>query len=152
MADVSITGADRLKTVARNLEAAGRGDLVKELRSTLRVAAKPLIPHSRAEALRRLPQSGGLARLVAKTPQRITVSTGRGAAVKLSIGKKGSGARAADAGTVRHPTFGRRPFVSQPVQPGWASDTFEQEGPAIREDVVRALDRFADRLVDRRRL
>ncbi len=147
--DVSVSGADRFKALSDQLRAAGRGDLVKELQKALRDAVKPITPKSRAEATKRLPQSGGLAGKVAKAPQRVTARAGQSSAsLRLTIAGKRSGAYGADKGKVRHPVFGRRgKWVEQQVKPGWFTDVVEAEKPQVRDEVVKVLDDFRDRII-----
>lgn len=143
MTDLSVRGAEDFLALSKRMKAAGQGELRKELNKGLREAVKPLIPQTRAAARSRLPQRGGLAALVAKEPQRVQVRTGAGTAgVRLVVGQKGGGARAADQGAIRHPVFGRPTFVTQQVRPGWFTETAEGEFDQIRDGVLDVLDDF----------
>lgn len=146
--DLRVEGVDRMLALGRALEAAGRGDLVREMQRGLRQGAKILTPLTRAEARRRLPQRGGLAERVARTPQPTSARIGsRGASVTIRIGKRGSGARAAELGKVRHPVFGSSRFVSQNVQPGWFSDVAKAKRNDVRHEVLAVLDDYNERLI-----
>lgn len=135
-----LRGADDFLALSKRLKAQGRGELRKALNKALQESAKPLIPKTRAAALSRLPSRGGLAARVAREPQRVQVRTGaRTAGVRLVVGKKGGGARAADRGAIRHPVFGRPVFVVQPVTPGWFSETAQENAGAVREDIRKTL-------------
>jgi len=147
--DFEIKGADQFLRLSKALKHAGRTGLRKELTAGMRRAAKPLIAKSRAEALQRLPRRGGLAKQVAKEPQRIQVRTGaRTAGVRVVVGKRSGGARAANRGVIRHPVFGnRKVWVNQSVPPDWFDDTMRASAPSVRRELERALEDIADRIV-----
>lgn len=145
---VTVKGADAFYRLSKELKRTGKTGLRKELNQELKKAAQPIIPLTRAAALRRLPQSGGLAGIVAKTPQRVQVRTGeRTAGVRIVVGKSNSGARAANRGVVRHPTFGKEPWVSQPVLPGWFDDTAKAQAPPVRKRLTVAMETVATKIV-----
>ena len=147
MADFEVQGADRFLRLSKALKEAGRKDLRRELHAGMRKAARPLISKTRSEAGRRLPQRGGLARQVAKEPQRVEVRTGRTAGVRLVVAKKAGGARGANRGVIRHPVFGNREvWVDQKVPAGWFDDPIKAEATAIRRDVERAVQNVIDRI------
>lgn len=145
---VEVRGADDFLRAARAMRDAGRGDLLKEMQKALRKAPKTITQQSRQRALSSLPSSGGLAQRVARAPQRVTARAGNTTAkVVLRVGKKGSGARGADDGLVRHPVFGnRRAFVGQRVTPGWFTQTARNQAPQVRREVTDTLADYAARL------
>lgn len=147
--DFEVRGADDFYRLSKALKHAGRTQLRKDLNKSLRTSAKPLISKTRQEALRRLPQRGGLAAQVAREPQRIQVRTGSTTAgVRIVVGKNRGGAQQANRGVVRHPVFGNREvFVEQRVTPGWFDDPIKQSAPEIRRDLERALESAADKIV-----
>lgn len=143
-----IHGTDQFLRLSKALKDAGRLDMRKELHTALRKAPRRLIPETRREARERLPRRGGLAELVAKAPQRVKVTTGRNPGVRITAGKPGSGARAAERGRLRHPVFGnRRVWVTQEVTPGWFSEPLQKGAPAVRRDLEHALEVVAERIV-----
>lgn len=145
--DFKVTGAADLLKLGHRLKAEQGVSVLKELTKALQKGAKPIVPATRQEALRRLPKRGGLAARVAKAPQRVTARIGStSASVRITVGGKKSGAYGANIGTVRHPVFGRKRYVNQSVRPGWHTDTAEKEAPKARADVVDVMERFADRL------
>ncbi len=148
-ADFQVTGADQFVKLSKALKNAGRTDLRRDLNKRLRDAGKPLIAKTR-EAARsgRLPDSGGLAALVAKEPQRVVVSTGRDPGVKIVVGRKGGGARAANRGEVRHPVFGRSgSFVTQQIEgAGWFDATLADAAPTVLPFLEKALNDVVDRV------
>jgi hypothetical protein len=146
--DFEVHGADQFLKLSKALKNAGRTELRKELHKGIRQAARPLIPAARAEALRRLPKSGGLAAQVAKEPARVQQRTGSDPGVRIVIGRNRGGARAANRGVIRHPVFGNREvWVDQRVQPGWFDDSMKASAPEIRRGIERAMDAVIDEIV-----
>lgn len=151
--DIDVKGGEDFYRLSKALKAAGETELRKELNKELRNAAKPLIPVTRAVARRTLPRAGGLADKVARAPQRVQVRTGeKTAGVRIVVGaRRGSAARMANMGHVRHPVFGdRKTWVTQelPQAEGWFDETLEQEAPKVaRPAIEAALELIADRVV-----
>lgn len=145
-------GADDFLRLSKALKEAGhtgKGGLRNELNAEMRKAVKPVIPLTRAEALRILPHRGGYAILVSKTPQRVQVRTGdRTAGVRVVVATSKSSARRANRGVIRHPTFGNREaFVDQKVTPGWFDVPAQDALPEVRAAALNALDLFAKHVV-----
>lgn len=143
--DLSIRGAEQLGDLAKQLRAAGdegKG-LKRELYRGLNRATKPLKAEAQKEAGSRLPQSGGLAALVAKSKFSTRTRTGRDPAVTITA--KGTGATT-DKGFVRHRVFGRGPWVRQSVEPGWFTDTMRAGAPAVRKELNEAIETVADQI------
>lgn len=113
----------------------GRRQIVKALRRGLTRAVRPVIPKVRAHAIDILPSSGGLGRWVASAKIGARIGyTSRTAGVRLRGGRKSlrdaSDLRRLDAGSLRHPTFGRRhgnAWHPQKVTPGWWTDPLSQD-------------------------
>lgn len=146
--DFRVSGAEDFLKLSKALKAAGRTELRKELTKGLREGAKPLIPITREAAREMLPKHGGLNERVARAPQRVAVKTGGDPGVKLVAGKSGSGARAADAGVVRHPTFGNRAaFRATRVRPGWFTNTAEQHVGEVLPALEKAVEAVIDKVV-----
>lgn len=146
--DFEIHGADQFLALSKALKHAGRTELRKELNKRIRVAAKPLIPKARAEAMARLPQRGGLAKQVSKEPMRVQTRTGRDPGVRIVVGKRGGGARQANRGRLRHPVFGNRErWVTQQVKPGWFDDPMAASAPDVRRGVEAAMQSIVDDIV-----
>jgi hypothetical protein len=142
--------AEDFLAVSKRLKAAGNTGLRRELNKNIRKAAKPVINETRKAARARLPKRGGLADLVAAEPQRVQVRTGaKTYGVRIVVGKRRGGARGADRGVVRHPVFGGGTWVSQPVPPGWFTETARQKAPEARKDVLEALQAVKRQVVGR---
>lgn len=147
--DFTVKGADQFVALSKALKHAGRTELRKELNKGMKQAAKPLVAKSRAEALARLPQKGGLAKQVAREPQRVQTRTGaRTGGVRVVVGKKRGGAQMANRGFIRHPVFGNREnWVTQEVRPGWFDDTMKASAPDIRRELMAAMEAIAQQVV-----
>ena len=146
--DLTIKGADQLGDLARALRAAGDSGkgLKRELYRGLNRATKPLKAEARENAASRLPQSGGLAAQVAKSRLTTKILTGRNPGVAIA-GKSGSAAATTDRGFVKHPVFGRTPWVTQQVSgAGWFTDTMKSAAPTVRKELVQAIDNVADQI------
>lgn len=139
--DFEVHGADQFLKMSKALKEAGRTGMRRELHTGIRKAARPLVKKTRDEAKRRLPKRGGLAAQVAKEPQRVQVRTGtKTAGVRIVVGKKQGGARAANRGVIRHPVFGNREvWVDQKVPARWFDDPIEASAPEIRREIERSL-------------
>lgn len=149
--DFDVRGADEFARLSKALKSAGRTELRKQLNKKLRDATKPLIAETR-QAAGDLPSRGGFAALVAKEPQRVQVRTGdKTAGVRIVVGKKSGGARAADQGSIRHPVFGRPVFVTQSVKPGWFTETLRDSAPTVRPFLEQALEDVARQVVNEAR-
>lgn len=147
MSDFEVTGADQFLRLSKALKNAGKTDLRKELTKGLRDATKPLIADTRS-ATSRLPQSGGLANLVAKSPQRVQVRTGRDPGVRIVVPRNRSGARGANRGVIRHPVFGnRRVWVNQKVPSGWFDEPLRDGAPVVRRHLEEALHVVAEKVI-----
>ena len=144
---ISVSGADDFYRLSKALKNAGKVELRKQLNKQLREAAKPLVQDARDAARRELPQKGGLAAQVAKSPIRVQVRTGaRTAGVRIT--GRGQGLRGADRGRLRHPVFGNRDrWVTQDVKPGWFTGTMEREAPKVKPAIDQAIQDVADVIV-----
>ena len=139
-------GPEQLARISRQLrEEANRG-LRRELDKALREAVAPLrtaLPESARETL---PKRGGLAGQIAAS--RISVRripAARGGGLRLTATNPRA-LRLLNRGRVRHPVFGREPWVTQKVRPGWWDRPIEQAGPDVQAAVKEAVGRVADRI------
>ncbi len=138
MADFEITGGAQLRELGVKLRAADKQLRLKAARN-LRAATRPVIKKQREAALSRLPKSGGLAALVAKSRIGTSVkTTGRTVAVSI-VARNPDNIRNIDKGTVRHKTFGRLPWVDQAVTPGWFTEPAEEAKPEMAAALTEAI-------------
>ena len=146
-AEFEVTGADDFLRLSKALKAAGRTQMRKDLTNAMKKAAKPLIVETKAEARRTLPQRGGLAKLVAKAPQRVKVATGKDPGVSIVVSRS-HGVRGADKGLIHHPVFGdRTDWKPQVVPSGWFERPLQAGAPLIRPELQKALEHMLDRVV-----
>lgn len=159
--EVVVEGAWQLKVLSRHLKEAGpegKG-LRKELLKEIRKAVEPAKDAARASAAADLPHRGGLAALIAgsKFTSRTKLG-GRDVGVIISARHRKTGGRpgmialkAMDRGRLRHPVFGnRKVWVTQAVRPGWFTRPMEATAPAVRRDVLDAMEKTAEKIVRRR--
>ena len=104
------------------------------VRKGIRDAVRPLTEGVVEEGAEGLP--GGLAaHVVAKGSRPQTRQSAR--AVTVVFGKKaGPQIGAIDEGSVRHPTFGHKPWVSQSIPAGAFSEALEGRLPEVRKAVA----------------
>ena len=154
MAGVTIQtrGADKLARLGQAIKDAGDKELKRELAAAARRSTKPLTLAARAGASR-LPQRGGLAARVASAKfSTRTRTVGKGAGVRI-VGRHAYNLRRMDRGVVRHPVYadGSKPradwaWVSQPIEAGWFTEAEEAAVPAVRVELVRAVENLIRRL------
>jgi uncharacterized protein YbjQ (UPF0145 family) len=137
--DVTVRGADDLARVAKRLRETGDKELKRELYRGLQRATKPLKANAQKAAGAQLPQSGGLAAIVARSRLTTKVLTGKNPAVKIVA--KGT-AVTTDKGFVRHPVFGGA-WVTQKVQGGWFSETLADGADEVRAELIEAMNDVA---------
>lgn len=143
-----VEGADQLRLISLRLKAAGEIELRKAMARNIRIATLPARVAVRASAMETLPAGGGLNQWVAKATTRTSVLTGaKTAGVLIRVSRKGHDMKDIDKGTVRHPVFAkkgrRRVWVSQQVEPGFASKPLTALTPAVAAACKIAMDETA---------
>jgi hypothetical protein len=148
--DLTVTGADKLAKLAAALKEAGHEDLRKELGKAMGRAARPLKAAARAGAAQGLPYRGGLAERVATSRfTSRTRTTGRNVGVRI-VGASDMDLKAMNRGRLKHPVHGnRRVWVTQQIPPGWFTNSQLIEVPAVRAELVKAIDAVARKLKER---
>ncbi len=160
---VSVHGANRLKTLSRDLKAAGAGDLRRELRKEIRQAGKPVVADVRRAvmAVNVSSSRGGTARPDRSTGLRARVAratglsvTARGIRIRVSgrrLGKDAKLAKYLDASLGRytrwrHPVFGnRKVWAEQKGQPFFFV-TIRKHTKDFRKACFDAMDKTADKI------
>jgi hypothetical protein len=140
-----VGGAEDFLRLSKALKAAGQTELRKELNKAMRNAAKPLLPKVRQAARDTLPKKNKLNERIAKKPFRVQTRTGANTAGVRIVGSKVD--PRINEGRVYHPVFGRTPGVVQRVTPGYFDKTLTEHGPQVRDDLAKALDDFAETLI-----
>jgi hypothetical protein len=137
---VQIVGGHQLLVLSQRLRAAGATGAKREMTKGLNRATKPLKAAAKANAKVVLPHRGGLGRRVARTKMQTKVRTGRVADVRiLALPSAVADPRRIDQGRVKHPTWGRAPWVLQDVTPGWATKPWEEGGPIVAKEMIGVL-------------
>lgn len=148
--DAQVQGAEQFLRLSKALKEAGQTKLRAELNKQLAASVRPMVPLARASARSRLPQRGGLAARVAKSPMSVKVATGTktfGVRVVV-IKRQGTAARGLNRGQFRHPVFGDRDrFVVQEVEPGWFDDVAKAQADDVRKAALAAIEAVADKVI-----
>lgn len=83
----------------------------------------------------------------AEATKDLTLKEGRVRASKLRT-SSAQDLQRIDDGTVRHPTFGHGPTVTQAVKPGWFSEPMREGADAVREELLDAIEVVAHELAN----
>lgn len=145
----SASGSVQLAALAKQLKAASRGDLRRELLRGLRQATAPARSTVPESARATLPRRGGLGELIATEVKVTTRSSLSGSQARVRIvATENHSIGAIDAGRVRHPTFGKpNSWVTQNVRPGFFSTPMRALQPAAYQQVQAAIVRIQRSLI-----
>lgn len=160
---VSVDGAQRLKQLSRDLKAAGRGDLQRDMRREIRAAGKPVVEDIRRAVLgvdvsssrggtAPPDRSTGLRARVAKATGIST--TARGIRIRVSGRRLGDDAKLAkylDASLGRyarwrHPVFGNRDNWAQQQGEPYFFNTIRKHTKDFRKAVDTAMAKTAAKI------
>lgn len=147
-ADITIRGADQLALLSRRIKETGNGGLRRDLLRGIQRAAKPLKGVAQKSALDNLPHTGGLNEVVASSKFGVrTRTSGNSPGVRV-VAVSGHDIESLDKrGQLRHPVFGNRDvWVSQQVRPGWFTAALAAQAPAVRVQIIAAMQLTASRL------
>lgn len=152
MVSDGIRGTEQLRELGAALKGADK-DIKRELQRGFREAGKPLVKDVKAGILATFPNRGGLAALAAKSTIGIrTRFSGANAGIRLQATGRALDTRTLQGmdatGTWRRQVWGKA-WVEQSdsrVQ-GWFSEETEKNAPQIRGDLIKAMNRAADRIV-----
>lgn len=134
---------------ARALRQAGDKKLRASWAAAIRAASKPAGAAVLESAGRELPQRGGLGRRVAAS--KITVQA---AAMRAAVSLRSPNDLAAiDSGVLRHPVFARKgkhaAWIAQAVRPGAFRRPFDEQAPAVRQQILAATGDVMQELANR---
>lgn len=138
---IELRGAEQLTALAARLKEAGDRGLQRELSKGIRKAVQPFKAAVAASAESMLPSSGGLAGVAAAASvPRVSRSAANGVRL-IAKGKRGlKGLAQLNAGSVRHPVYGRRSaWVTQGVTPGFWDKAVEEVSPEVRKQIELAV-------------
>ena len=152
---IEIRGADGFLKLSKALKQAGETELRKGLHKGMRGAVSKHKPKAEARLDEVLP-SGLKDR--AKVRQAIRVKTGGnpGVSVVVPYGKRaahGLGASNArmlnNQGAIRRPTFGREPWVTQPIDggAGWFDEVWQVATPEVRRALEQEVQAVLEQIV-----
>jgi hypothetical protein len=148
--DLKVVGADQLARVSRALRDANAKDLKQELRRGLGQATKPLRIAAKANAAAVLPRRGGLGARVARTRMTTRIRTGGNPLVQIKAAANAvNDPLRIDRGRIRHPVWGRGPWVLQDVPKGWFTKPMQKGAPVVRPELIHAMDDVARKVARR---
>lgn len=142
-------GAEQLADLGKAFKKQSGTPLKKQLLAGIRKEGKPAILAARRSATSTLPSRGGLAARVSKTPIGVrTRLSGNSAGIQVKATGKGGASAVSeiDQGRVRHPVWGRAPWFSQSVRPGWFTKPMEAHEAQFRTSVTRVIDETARKI------
>lgn len=146
----SVVGGDEIHAFATRLKGAEK-PLRLAVNKSLREIAKPLGEDMLRGGADAMPRSGGLSARVRNSGVTMgTLRGGSGASARIEIrlkSREGYDLTALDRGQLRHPVFGRGPWVSQSVPSGKFMEPFNEAAPKVRDElateIAKALDQIA---------
>lgn len=154
MSGVDVQGVDQLKRLGRGLKAFDDRKFKNAVSRQLRTVVKPFGDAAKEHAREILPKRGGLNHIVdtARVGVRTTTS-GRYTGVSITMRKNKSGSSKQrdlvnlDAGSLRHPVFGRPDrtrkqwtWVNQKVPAGFWTTPMRAQAPAAQRALMPVLD------------
>lgn len=146
--DIRVTGAHQLAAVSRALKQHGDKALTSEMTRGITRSVKPLKRDVKAHARSSLPKRGGLAKRVARTslPHR-TRKTGSRAGVRIEAKANAvNDPGRIDRGRIKHPVFGKGPWVLQDVTPGWFTKPLKDGAPVVRKELIKVMDDVVNKI------
>lgn len=147
VADIRIEGTEKFVALSRALRRHGSKELRGELTKGITQATKPLKKQAKDSARTSLPRRGGLARRVARTSLPTKRRTGNNPGVRIEAKPNAvNDPGRIDRGRIKHPVFGRGPWVLQDVQRGWFTEPMEGAAPEVRQELVKVIDRMIDKI------
>lgn len=148
--DLSVTGADHLAAVGADLRRVADKDLTKKFQKAMQHAAAPLRDEAAAAALYVLPKRGGLAELIGDRKNFTAKVRTRGPRTGVRVeSKKNHDVASLERGRIRHLTFGRPPWVSQPTDRNWFTTAETRKAQTVRPELEKAMDEIKTELAGR---
>lgn len=146
--DFRIEGGQQLAALAKDLKAAGRNDLRKQMLKELRTVQKPAVEAATETARHVLPHHGGLNELVKFAPR--TSLSGDVASLRVVGSMSKSNLRLINStGLVRHPVFGHRDrWTTTSVPAGWFEQSMSHLSPTVQAAMLRVVRDIANRIED----
>lgn len=144
---LSVQGEEDLRRLASAYRG-GERHIRTGIRKGLQKAAKPLAEDVRDGAAGDLPSRGGLAARIAGARAAVSfTASARATAVSIRLGTREKyDLKAMDSGTLRHPTYGRPPWVAQAITAGAFTRPFEAGAGDVRDAVTKAVGEALDQI------
>lgn len=165
--ETRLVGGDELRKLAKDLKAAGRGDLRKDMTKRLRTSVQPIVPEMRRK-IKALPGAGGTDKRSKKAkeqrPRGLHDSTARGVQAKVSVAGPKVGVRIridprlfpdgqknlprylnGSLPRWRHETYGHEPWVTQDSHE-YFEPTILPHRARVEAEVIKVLDDVRDQL------
>ena len=136
-----VRGSEDFLRLAAKLDEGDR-KLNNGIRRRLREVAKPLGSEVRDTLAESMPRRGGLSAMIGRS--KVSVSP----RVEIRVRSAGHDLEAMDAGMLRHPTFGHKPWVGQSVPSGSAAKALEAGAPKVRDALMREVETLLDEIGD----
>jgi hypothetical protein len=136
-----VRGSEDFLRLAAKLDEGDR-KLNNGIRRRLREVAKPLGSEVRDTLAESMPRRGGLSAMIGRS--KVSVSS----RVEIRVRSAGHDLEAMDAGMLRHPTFGHKPWVGQSVPSGSAAKALEAGAPKVRDALMREVETLLDEIGD----
>lgn len=136
MSDLRVDARDYAATAAK-LKAA-EPKLRRAIQKRLRDAARPIGQAVLISGAKPMPKAGGLAMYLMSSGNATTAISQTGVSLRLS--RTGVDLGKINAGLLRHPVYGHKPWVAQLVPAQTYDDAFETEGRDAAEELGRVFD------------
>lgn len=138
-----LEGGAEWHALARRMKDAERPIRLATSRA-LRGVARPLVTQMRDEGAAAMPRRGGLSGRIARarlSQANLGGRSARTARVELRIrSAEGYDINALERGDLRHPVYGRSPWVSQRVPVGAFMRPFHRGAPQVQAELLRRID------------
>lgn len=139
-----VRGSEDFLRLAAKLDEGDR-KLNNGIRRRLREVAKPLGSEVRDTLAESMPRRGGLSAMIGRSKVSVSSTSER---VEIRVRSAGHDLEAMDAGMLRHPTFGHKPWVGQSVPSGSAAKALEAGAPKVRDALMREVETLLDEIGD----
>ncbi|HQA14618.1 MAG TPA: hypothetical protein PLD94_10625 [Ornithinibacter sp.] len=142
-----VRGSEDFLRLAAKLDEGDR-KLNNGIRRRLREVAKPLGSEVRDTLAESMPRRGGLSAMIGRSKVSVSSTSDTGERVEIRVRSAGHDLEAMDAGMLRHPTFGHKPWVGQSVPSGSAAKALEAGAPKVRDALMREVETLLDEIGD----
>lgn len=142
-----VRGSEDFLRLAAKLDEGDR-KLNNGIRRRLREVAKPLGSEVRDTLAESMPRRGGLSAMIGRSKVSVSSTSASRSKVEIRVRSAGHDLESMDAGMLRHPTFGHKPWVGQSVPSGSAAKALEAGAPKVRDALMREVETLLDEIGD----